>query len=80
MNNVMLIGRDSHYYVRGGGLSQDYKTAFEEALDLAVEQIANEMGLGESTSDSPGSNTRSDHRTGSYINAGNNPAFTNHKH
>ena len=42
MNNVMLIGRDSHYYVRSGGLSQDYKTAFEEALKLAVDQIANE--------------------------------------
>jgi hypothetical protein len=51
MNNVMLIGRDSHYYVRSGGLSKDYKTAFEEALELAVEQIANEMGLGESMSD-----------------------------
>ena len=23
MNNVMLIGRDSHYYVRSGGLSKD---------------------------------------------------------
>ena len=45
MKEVMLIGRNSHYYVRKGKLSEDFESAFERALDKSVESIARTMGL-----------------------------------
>jgi hypothetical protein len=41
MRNNMLIGRDNHYYVRKGGMEQDYESAFGRALDQASKDIAN---------------------------------------
>jgi hypothetical protein len=49
LENSMLIGRNSHYYVRKGGLNQDFQAAFEIALEEAVERIADGMGLGGTT-------------------------------
>ena len=49
LRNSMLIGRNSHYYVRKGGLIQDFQAAFEIALEEAVERIADGMGLGGTT-------------------------------
>ena len=37
----MLIGRDNHYYVRKGGMEQDYEIAFGKALDQASKDFAN---------------------------------------
>ena len=39
------LGRNSHYYVRKGKLSEGFECAFERALDKAVESIARMMGL-----------------------------------
>ena len=41
MRNNMLIGRDNHYYVRKGGMEQDYEVAFGRALEQATEDISN---------------------------------------
>ena len=41
MRNNMLIGRDNHYYVRKGGMEQDYEVAFGRALDQATKDISN---------------------------------------
>ena len=41
MRNNMLIGRDNHYYVRKGGMVQDYEVAFGRALDQATKDISN---------------------------------------
>ena len=49
MKNTTLIGRNSHYYVKKGGLTQDFQEAFEIALEEATERIADEIGLAGTT-------------------------------
>ena len=45
--NQMLVGRDNHYYVRNGGLDEDFETAFNWILDRIIEIIGEQLRLPE---------------------------------
>jgi hypothetical protein len=39
MSRAMIVGARKHYYVRKGGLSDDFEEAFGRAIEIAMEQI-----------------------------------------
>ena len=48
--NVMLVGRNNHYYIRKGGLEEDFKIAFESILERAIVLIGKQLRLPEAGS------------------------------
>ena len=46
----MLVGRNNHYYVRNGGLDEDYEIAFNRILERTIEIIAEQLRLPENES------------------------------
>ena len=45
--NLMLVGRNNHYYVRNGGLDEDFETAFNWILERIIEIIGEQLRLPE---------------------------------
>ena len=48
--NVMLVGRNNHYYIRKGGLEEDFKIAFDWILERVIELIGEQLRLPEAGS------------------------------
>ena len=46
----MLVGRNNHYYVRNGGLDEDYEIAFNRILERTIEIIGEQLRLPENAS------------------------------
>ena len=48
--NPMLVGRNNHYYVRNGGLDEDYEIVFNRILERTIEIIGEQLRLPETGS------------------------------
>jgi hypothetical protein len=60
VRNIMLVGRDNHYYVRKGGLEEDFEIAFDSILERIVELIGGQLNLPASESVRKGDLTPTD--------------------
>ncbi len=45
----MVVGARGHYYVRKGGLIEEFEPAFREALELAVAKLRPHLNQGSTT-------------------------------
>ena len=48
VRNIMLIGRNNHYYVRKGGVEADFETAFDSIIERIIALIGDQLKLPES--------------------------------